>query len=631
MQSLPQKPSTETSKLITYAPDLIWKARQKYFDNGMLPSNLLSDSVLQSWERCRQSGKGPNEQVEFDPVDKSKLAFLFESENNWLETAKIELVQLAKAISDAGYVAMITNAHGSVLAVSGAFEKRCAPLRWAFRPGVDVSERSIGTSAMGLALAEGHEVSVLGAEHFFSNNQLFHCYAVPIFDPSGKLLGSLDVTRDTPGFSNAVRILTRQCTARIERRLFNALPVYLRLDFDSGSDASLAFSKEGQLIATNRDARKLLDLPSIPVSCVFEDIFEGRFEFWASRIQGDWNHPPQIVLRGGVCLAVQQVQQTRNLSKGLSSVAKQEPLQGNKPRLPSDTAFHAKLNLAIKAFNANLPILITGETGAGKEVTAATLHALGDRPNGPFVAFNCGVLPADLIASELFGHVEGAFTGSVRGGSIGKIEAASGGTVLLDEIGEMPFALQVALLRVLDTSEVLPVGGVKPRLVNVRFLCATNRNLENMVRDGHFRSDLYYRISGMQITVPPLRARQDFEDVLSRLCVRLEHDVKRISPDAIDKLSKLTWPGNVRQLQHLLKLAFAVSDEFSTLEFKFFQDLLGEQSNMSPQDTMLHKVPVAKSLIDDALKQCNGNIEAAAAFLGISRATFYRRRKSNNQ
>jgi sigma-54 dependent transcriptional regulator, acetoin dehydrogenase operon transcriptional activator AcoR len=627
MQPLPLKPSIETSKLITYAPDLIWKARQKYFDNGMLPSNLLSDSVLQSWERCRQSGKSPNEHVEFDPVDKSKLAFLFESENNWLEIAKLELVQLAKAISDAGYVAMITNAHGSVLAVSGAFEKRCAPLRWAFRPGVDVSERSIGTSAMGLALAEGREVSVLGAEHFFSNNQLFHCYAVPIFDPRGMLLGSLDVTRDTPGFSNAVRTLTRQCATRIERRFFNALPVYLRLDFDTGSDASIAFNKEGQLIATNRYARKLLDLPSIPVSCVFEDIFEDRFEFWASKNHGKGNHQPQIVLKGGVCLAVQQ---TRNLSKGVTFVAKQESLQIQQPRLPKDIAFHAKLNLAIKAFNANLPILITGETGAGKEVTAATLHALGNRPNGPFVAFNCGVLPAELIASELFGHVEGAFTGSVRGGSIGKIEAASGGTVLLDEIGEMPLALQVALLRVLDTSEVLPVGGVKPRMVNVRFLCATNRNLENMVRDGHFRSDLYYRISGMQITVPPLRARQDFEDVLSRLCAKLEHDIHRISPDAIDKLSKLMWPGNVRQLQHLLKLAFAVGDEFSLLEFEFFQTLLGEQSTMIPYGKQLQKMHAPNNLIDEALKQCNGNVEAAAAFLGISRATFYRRRKSTS-
>lgn len=616
-----------------YAPERIWAARERYFDQGMMPAELLNPFVIQSWERCRQLGRGPHDSVEFDPVDRTQLAWLLESEHDWLDIAQPELDKLSAAIADAGYVAMLTNARGAVLAVTGALDKRSKPLRCAFRPGVDVSETSIGTSAMGIALAERQAVSIEGGEHFFADNQLFHCFAAPIFDPRGALLGCLDVTCDAPGFSNSVRVLTRECATRIESRLFDRLSADVRVDFEAGSLASIAFNQDGVLVATSSEARRLIDLPVVPTSCNFEDLFEGRFEHWAAQVRQSHVKQPAIHLRGGVQLAVQRVQANRPLNTtgdGARPSSKRNDQEQLHPfRLPSDPTFRANFAVALKAHNANVPVLIAGETGAGKEIAARTLHGHGDRANAPFLALNCGALPAELIASELFGHAEGAFTGAVKGGHVGKIAAAHGGTVLLDEIGEMPLALQVALLRVLDTGEVLPVGSAHARQVNVRFVCATNRNLDAMVQAGQFRADLFYRISGLRLTVPALRERSDFGSVVAGVCAKLGVDACRIAPDALQQMALWPWPGNVRQLQHVLRLAFAVHDDAPLLGLDVFSHLLGGLPAAVPTTGMAQNTSVAVlNPIEEALKNCGGDAAAAAASMGISRATFYRRRKA---
>lgn len=621
---------------VRYAPERIWAARERYFEQGLLPSELLSPLVIQSWERCRQLGRGPYDSVEFDPVERTQLAWLLESEHDWLEIAQAELARLTKAIADAGYVAMLTNARGAVLAVNGTLDKRSKPLRWAFRPGVDVSERSIGTSAMGIVLAERQPASIEGGEHFFADNQLFHCFAAPIFDPMGKLLGCLDVTRDVPGFSSGVRVLTRECAARIEGRLFDRLSADVRVDFDAGSHASIVFSRDGVLVAASSEARRLIDLPVVPASCAFEDLFEGRFEQWADQIRQGHAGLQPIHLRGGVQLAVQRVQRVQGgrfqkaLDSGAWAPSLRSPHDGGHPhQLPGDPKFRADFAIALKAHNANVPVLIVGETGAGKEIAARALHVHGDRAGAPFLALNCGALPAELIASELFGHVEGAYTGSAKGGHVGKIAAAHGGTVLLDEIGEMPLSLQVALLRVLDTGEVLPVGAARARQVDVRFVCATNRNLDEMVRTGQFRTDLYFRIAGLRLAVPALRQRNDFATVVAGVCSKLGVDVGRIAPVALQQMAQWPWPGNVRQLQHVLRLAFAVNDDTQLLGVDVFRRLLGGLPVAAPITGDVTNVSVAVSNpIEEALQCCGGDVEAAAASLGISRATFYRRRKA---
>lgn len=618
------------SPRIDYRPERIWEARQHYFNDGLLPVGLLAQPLLRSWERCRQSGRAPQEHVVFDPVERNHLNALLEREHRFLQVARPELDVLAQRVSDVGYAVLLTDTAGQVLAVAGAMDRHSQPMRQAFRPGVDVSESAIGTSAMAVALAEQRLVRVLGPEHYFANNQIFHCCAAPVFDPRGRLMGTVDVTRDAPQVVTGVMGLTHQCAQQIERRLFDSLPGFLTIELADTQGAALAFDRDGVLLAANGTARHLLDMPMVREGCTFEDLFEGRFDAWASRAarQPTGRHPLQ--LHGGVRLQGATLATPRApTGQAHAGSIGRAPATGQAAVESTPPPHH---RVALRALEAGLPVLVTGETGAGKEVAARALHQASPRALAPFLAINCGALTPELIASELFGHVEGAFTGAVRGGSIGKFEAARGGTVFLDEIGDMPLPLQVALLRVLDRGEVMPVGATQPRSVDVRVVCATHRDLQTRVAEGRFREDLYHRISGFVLAIPPLRERSDFDAVVDSLCHQLGADATRLDGPLRADLRQRPWPGNVRQLRHALTLAFAVADPPRPLAWDDFGPATAPaaappaarapETALSVRDTQ-HQAMVR------ALQQTRGNVTAAAALLGVGRATLYRHLKSN--
>ena len=633
------------SPRIDYRPERIWEARQHYFDNGLLPVDLLEQPLLRSWERCRQLGRAPQEHVVFDPVERSHLKALLEREHHFVQAAGPELDALAQRVSDVGYAVLLTDAEGQVLAVAGALERHSTPMRQAFRPGVDVSEAAIGTSAMAVALAEQRAVRVLGPEHYFANNQIFHCCAAPVFDPRGRLLGTVDVTRDAPRLATGVMGLTHQCAQQIEQRLFDSLPGFLKIELADTQGAVLAFDPNGVLLAANGAARQLFDMPLVREGCTFEDLFDGRFDVWASRALRQ-RHPSAtwqpLQLHDGV-----------RLQGNAHTLTGPTPHRSGPARPPSPAAavpnrvseadprpHPPRQAMALRALEAGLPVLITGETGAGKEVAARALHHASQRAQAPFLAINCGALTPELIASELFGHVEGAFTGAARGGSMGKFEAARGGTVFLDEIGDMPLPLQVALLRVLDRGEVLPVGATLPRAVDVRILCATHRPLQTLVAEGRFREDLYYRISGFELVVPPLRERDDFDAVVDSLCRQIGADAARLDAALRTHLRQQRWPGNVRQLQHALTLAFAVAEPHRPLYPDDFGPSVTGQHRPAHPPSPGEPVAVAQGLslqenqrqaIRLALRQTGGHVTAAAALLGMGRATLYRKLKSDSE
>jgi transcriptional regulator of acetoin/glycerol metabolism len=612
----------------TYMPEKIWQARQHYFDSGLMPWDLLDSTLLNSWERCSQSGRNAQEHVAFEPVERGKLSYLLEAENQWLALARPELDRLAHSIAKAGYAVMLTNTKGSVLAVSGVIEQHSSALRSAFRPGVDVSERAIGTSAMSLALTEEMPIRVMGAEHFFSDNQIFHCFANPIFDHKGGLLGIIDISRDVPGLSSSVIQLAQEWAVRIEQRLFECLPAFIRLEFEGVSGARIAFDRDGQLVAASRAANHLIDMPLKPFQFTFEDIFHERFESWSSNLVLNEATFLEMSLRGGVKLRAQGIAaQSRSWSMGRTPKANEKPVPSVHV-LPQDTAFRSNFEKALRAFRAKIPTLITGETGVGKDFAAKSLHHLAFGESAPFVAVNCGAIAPELIASELFGHVEGAYTGAVRGGGIGKIEAANGGVVLLDEIGDMPLKLQVALLRVLDSCEVMPVGGNKPRIVDVSFICATNRNLAKMVKDGEFREDLYYRISGFCLNIPALRERHDFKSVVRSVCRQLKLPPDVVDDELAENLSLLPWPGNIRQLQHAIRVAVAVQSEGARLAMTDFVNVAGVDQKKSERPTAMDFRSSEAHAIEHALRLSEGNVTQAATVLGVSRATLYRKIKA---
>jgi propionate catabolism operon transcriptional regulator len=280
--------------------------------------------------------------------------------------------------------------------------------------------------------------------------------------------------------------------------------------------------------------------------------------------------------------------------------------------------------------------LIHGETGSGKELAAQAIHRESPRARQPFVAINCGAVAESLLESELFGYEEGAFTGSRRGGHAGLFEAAHRGTLFLDEIGEMPLPLQTRLLRVLEEREVVRVGGTRPIPVNVRILSATHCNLDQRVRDGRFRADLFYRLGVLRLSLPPLRDRPEDLVALAQWCLKTALAALGARPHANlhaevlacePLLNAYAWPGNVRELRNLMERAalFLAAEPLQALSPSFLMTVAPELANNSL--TAARAMSESAETIEQVLARFDGNREAAAKHLGISRTTLWRKIK----
>ncbi|NMA67802.1 MAG: sigma 54-interacting transcriptional regulator [Desulfitobacterium sp.] len=276
-------------------------------------------------------------------------------------------------------------------------------------------------------------------------------------------------------------------------------------------------------------------------------------------------------------------------------------------------------------------VLVTGESGTGKELISQSIHSYSSRHNNSFVTVNCAAIPQELASSELFGYEAGAFTGARRNGAMGKFEQANGGTIFLDEIGDMPLVQQPILLRVLEDKKVVRLGGGTPRPVDVRVICATNQDLETLVKEKKFRGDLFYRLNVININIPPLRERPEdiialTEFFITKFNQQLGMNIK-FSEEALETMREYHWPGNIRELKNAIqKIFFMTEDEVITCEHLSF---LGKKSNQSYDDTdSLSLVEMEKRYIKEALRRTNGDVTEAAKLLEMSKTTLYRRLKT---
>lgn len=296
------------------------------------------------------------------------------------------------------------------------------------------------------------------------------------------------------------------------------------------------------------------------------------------------------------------------------------------------------LDLALRAARTNCTVLIQGETGTGKELLARGIHANSNRASKPFVTLNCGAIPRELFESELFGHVQGSFTGAVRNRA-GKAEAANGGTLFLDEIGEMPIDLQVKLLRFIQTGETERVGAATRTKLDIRIIAATNRNLPLLVKKGKFREDLYHRLNVIPLQLPNLRDRE--EDILELVqyffrgsCTKHQRDSLKVSESVLNRFFDYSWPGNIRELENVVE-RIVILTWGKEVGLKDLPPCLQEKEAtpferiglvLPPNGVSLREIE--KQLFQEALKKCRGNRSRAARYLGISRDTLnYRMRK----
>jgi two-component system response regulator AtoC len=294
--------------------------------------------------------------------------------------------------------------------------------------------------------------------------------------------------------------------------------------------------------------------------------------------------------------------------------------------------------LAERAAAGTINVLITGETGVGKELLAETVHRLSPRRRGPYVCLNCAALSETLLESELFGHERGAFTGAVQA-KPGLMETAHGGTLFMDEVGELPLTTQAKLLRVLETREVARLGSVKPRKIDVRFLAATNRNLEAEIERGAFRRDLYYRFNGITLTIPPLRARVgEIRRLAEKFVSQISRELGRPEPALTSKVMQLleayAWPGNIRELKNVMERAVLLcAGAFIDTEHLPMEKLGGATSSASisspsapePTQPVAAGPPDERQRIIEALAACAGNQSRAAKMMGMPRRTFVAR------
>ncbi len=493
-------------------------------------------------------------------------------ENRFLIThASSEMRRLYENGGSARWLALCTDTAGQIVHFVGHYSAAPKELQVLMQPGRRILEAELGTNAPGCVLEEKRPIVVTRGEHFLLELKEFFCASAPIFDPGNMLVGVLDISgvdvRALPLASDLVSFAVR----RIENSMVSAVQDCTLLRFHSderllGSpfEAVLAVDCNGMIRGSNRTARQLL---SFKTDCVMgrslDSVLEGGLDGFLRRMR-DANGESIRVPSDGGSLSFLKVETGR----GSAAATSTRPARASRARantssfICEDTSLRADCDKAVRILRSGLPVIVSGETGTGKEVIARAMHD-AIRPQGPFVALNCAAIPEGLIEAELFGYADGAFTGARRGGASGKIEQAHAGTLLLDEIGDMSMTLQSRLLRVLQEQVVTRIGDGREIPVDLLVICATHRDLERLVEKGHFREDLYYRLNGYTLRVPPLRERGDLRAIVEGLFRHwsaaertgsgLEAGERRITAVALDCLASSPWPGNIRQLEQLIR------------------------------------------------------------------------------
>jgi transcriptional regulator of acetoin/glycerol metabolism len=604
--------------------------------------------IAESWRRCRAERVDPGlarAPAIGDPVGVQSRP---EEHRTLLEASEPVLAAARDFLSDAESILLLTDERGFVVGVEGDAQTLKAAEEIRLAPGATWAELAAGTNAIGTALALGQAVQVHGAEHYCEGIQQWTCAASVVRDPcDGSVVGAIDVSGTSRTYSRQSLAFVVSAAAQIEARLkqlelaqrFRILDCCFPLLSAVHEEPVIVFDRRGFAVKANGQAAAALarrgaaltlrSSPRVDALNLERPPSPGALPPWLedARIEPILDRGERVgtaVLLGPVTGS--RPRSPRTAPPAPSGDAGFEAVLGPSPAL-RDAVARARLLAPARA-----PVLLLGETGVGKELFARGIHAAGANPGGPFVALNCAGLARDLLASELFGYGDGAFTGARRGGAAGKIEAAQGGTLFLDELGEMAVELQGHLLRALEEGEIHRVGENHPRKVEFRLVSATNRELRDEVAAGRFRMDLYYRVAVTSIRIPPLRdRRQDVEPLaehyLARFADQRGAGPRALSPAARAALRAHAWPGNVRELRNVIE-SLGLTASGDVIDWADLPEELRGAPRAAPSRAA--PAPSAGSL-DDAEAETiraavtaeGGNLTRAAQRLGIAKSTLY--------
>ncbi|NNJ19181.1 sigma-54-dependent Fis family transcriptional regulator [Pseudomonas putida CSV86] len=596
-------------------------------------------SIARSWLRCLEDYHlDPALAVAPTVLEHERVLESRERLRQVLQIADGEMNSLHQQLSGAGHAVLLTDARGVILNCVTAPSERRIFERAGLWLGADWSEAREGTNGIGTCLVERQALTIHQDEHFRGRHTGLTCSASPVFDPHGELLAVLDVSSARADASRQSQFhtmaLVNLSAKMIESCYFlrcfdNHWLLRFHLQAESVglfSEGLLAFDGEGRIRAVNQSALNLLGnlrggLLGQPVELFFDcrlDDLLGRATALAST---SW---PLRTRDGRRLFASVRGQQVRPLSAPSVAAAKPDEICLLDPALQND------FRRAVRVFERDVPLLLNGETGSGKEAFAKAVHQASQRAGKPFIALNCASIPESLIESELFGYRGGSFTGARKEGMRGKLQQADGGTLLLDEIGDMPLGLQTRLLRVLEERQVVPIGG-EPQDVDVRIISATHRNLLDRVADGSFREDLYYRLNGLEVALPALRERSDKAQLLDFILAReAGRQPVQLDPAARRLLLDFAWPGNVRQLRNVLRTLVALCEDgrigVHDLPALVRTAPLAAVAPVAPVDNPAHPLHDAeRQALLAVLEEKRWHMTQVAAQLGISRNTLYRK------
>lgn len=637
-------------------PQKIAKAREVLLNKGAIQDNAVRSVIQASWQRCISTDVNPliaNKEVR---MNKCQLDSLKEDYQGLITAAKPIIRDAENLLADSGTIMHLVAPDGTILCSQGDDNTLDLANNYRLVPGVNWSEQIAGTNAIGTALRTGSSIQVHAFEHFCENINIWTCSAAVIRDPfENTILGAVNISGLKETLHDYCLALAVSGAHLIEGQLVQQqlakrdqlLGVTLELFSIPRNDGLLLLDLNGYLIRSNHQADRVLAARGLKINLSpFDPIlslnknepFSGQLTSIIHQLQPEWvepiyHHGEHIGFIAIVPFPTPRHNPTQKLPKDANIITDNNK-KGFSRLVGNSALFQKSINQATRLAKTPIPVLLQGETGVGKEMFANAMHEMSQANNKEFIALNCGSLSRDLLAGELFGYIEGAFTGARRGGMIGKIEASNGGTLFLDEIGEMPLDLQPIFLRVLQESEICRIGETYPRKVNFRLIAATNRNLAQEVTEGRFRMDLYYRISSMILTIPPLRERNEdilvlAEHILEGLTAQHGGPKKTISPALQSLLQHHRWPGNIRELSNLITAAYFLTDSEELTPDDLPSPLQNitlithEAHNDQTVATVNPLDQAEKEVICRAIQEHGGNLTQAAKQLNIAKSTLY--------
>lgn len=637
-------------------------------------AHIQREIIKKSHQRCEEYGVN-KEQVFPSKILTGKEVSSHLARNEYLlQLASPFMEIIYETVANSGFFILLTDNEGCILKAVGDPEIIAESERLNMVVGAYMHEKNIGTNAMGTAISENQPIQVTASEHFISAYHRWTCSAAPIHNNNGEIIGSLNLTGEshlvhphTLGLVvAAVRAIENQIMAECTQQKLNEAFSYMKSIIESVSAGIFALDLEGNIKTLNNwacsmlnlDKEKILNKPVDKLLPHWKEIIE-RFKRGETYMDMETSFP----LKGGkerydlsaypivdtqqeiigmvvVIKGMQKIFNLVNKYTGMRAHYTFDDIIGKSPEF-SQVIEHAE-----KISGSTSTVLLMGESGTGKELIAQSIHNASPRRNSVFIAVNCGALPKNLIESELFGYEEGAFTGSKKGGHAGKFELANGGTIFLDEIGEMPLDMQVNLLRVLQEGYVTRVGGSKNIPVNVRVIAATKKNLIEEMQKGTFREDLFYRLSVIPLFIPPLRKRGEdkmslFHYFLNVKAQKLNKPIPHISAEIFNQVRAYDWPGNVRELENYVEniVNFNGNSSFNIINPSTHQNPdqgLFEENLAHHRNTEIYEIQdmtleeIEKYTIQECIQRCDGNASQVSRQLGISRTTLYSKMKKYN-